>query len=97
MLFDVYNEAFKVGSLPQLMHSGLITFIPKTVKDPLDPSGYRPIPLHTKIHAAQSGFVLNWYGSDNIRRLVNLPNYVALSLDASKAFDCVEWEDLFKT
>lgn len=46
MLFDVYNEPFKVGSLPQLMHSGLITFIPKTVKDPLDPSGYRPISLH---------------------------------------------------
>lgn len=79
MLFDVYNEPFKVGSLPQLMHSGLITFIPKTVKDPLDPSGYRPISLHTKIHAEQSGFVLNRYGSDNIRRLVNLQNYVSYS------------------
>lgn len=79
MLFDVYNEPFKVGSLPQLMYSGLITFIPKTVKDPLDPSGYRPISLHTKIHAEQSGFVLNRYGSDNIRRLVNLQNYVSYS------------------
>lgn len=53
----------------------------------------------------QTGFIPNHYSSDNIRRLVNLQYLVydsihptiALSLDAAKAFDCVEWTYLFKT
>lgn len=61
--------------------------------------------IGTIIHRDQSGFIPNRYGSDNIRRLVNLQHYVydstdpsiALSLDAAKAFDCVEWDYLFRT
>lgn len=60
--------------------------------------------IGTIIHQDQSGFIPNRYGSDNIRRLVNLQHCVydstnptiALSLDAAKAFDCVEWDYLYK-
>ena len=46
-----------------------------------------------------SGFIANCYSSDNIRTLFNLQYIthdsthptIALSLDAVKAFDCVQW------
>lgn len=52
-----------------------------------------------------SGFIANCYSSDNIRTLFNLQYIthdsthptIALSLDAVKAFDCVQWSYLFKT
>ncbi len=55
------------------------------------------------IHMDQSGFIPNRYSSDNIRRLINVQCLVydhptiTLSLDAAKAFDCVEWSYLFET
>ena len=125
LLLEVYNEAFKMGSLPQSMHSAVISFIHIKGKDTLDPSGYRPISLlncdqkilskiladclskviGSVIHMDQTGFISNRYSSDNIRRLVDLQYNVydsahpmiALSLDAAKAFDCVEWSYLFET
>uniref|UniRef100_A0A3Q2PA65 Reverse transcriptase domain-containing protein n=1 Tax=Fundulus heteroclitus TaxID=8078 RepID=A0A3Q2PA65_FUNHE len=45
LLLDIYNEAFQNGSLPQSMHSALITLTHKKGKDALDPNGYRPISL----------------------------------------------------
>lgn len=53
----------------------------------------------------QTGFVKLRYGTDNIRRLLNVINSVqnegrpalVLSLDAEKAFDRVEWDFLFTT
>lgn len=125
ILLEVYSDAFTAGTLPQSMHTAVISFIHKKGKDDLDPSGYRPISLLNCdqkilakilanrlskviggiIHMDQSGFIPNRYSSDNIRRLVNLQCSVydstdptiALSLDAAKAFDCVEWAYLFET
>uniref|UniRef100_A0A3Q2EIC0 Reverse transcriptase domain-containing protein n=1 Tax=Cyprinodon variegatus TaxID=28743 RepID=A0A3Q2EIC0_CYPVA len=85
LLLDIYNEAFQNGSLPQS-----ITLY--------------SIKKGRIIQIDQSGFIPNRYGSDNTMRLVNLQYHVynstqptiALSLDAAKAFDCVEWEFLFK-
>lgn len=45
MLLEVYSDAFKTGTLPQSMHTAVISFIHKQGKDDLDPSGYRPISL----------------------------------------------------
>lgn len=53
----------------------------------------------------QTGFIKSRYGTDNIRRLLNVINFVqgeghpalVLSLDADKAFDRVEWDFLFAT
>ncbi len=53
----------------------------------------------------QTGFIPHCHSSENLRKLVNIqhPVYdsgsptIAPSLDAAKAFDCVEWEYLFET
>lgn len=55
------------------------------------------------IHKDQTGFIQNRFSSDNIRRLLNIiccadninTPTVALSLDAEKAFDRLEWPYLF--
>lgn len=57
------------------------------------------------IHMDQLGFIPNCYSSNNISRLVNLQYLVydsihptiALSLDTTKAFDCIKWTYLFET
>lgn len=59
--------------------------------------------IATLVHPDQVGFIQNRFSSDNIRRLVNVMWAVrndsepaaAISLDAEKAFDCVEWRYLF--
>ena len=56
------------------------------------------------IHTDQVGFICSRSSSDNIRRLINIMWSVAevqspvaaISLDAKKAFDVVEWGYLFK-
>ncbi len=45
LLLKVYSDAFKAGTLPQSMHTAVISVIHKKGKDALDPSGYRPISL----------------------------------------------------
>lgn len=47
LLLDVYMETFELGSLPQSMHSTLITLIQIKIKgkDALDPRGYHPVSL----------------------------------------------------
>lgn len=55
-------------------------------------------------HMDQSGFIPNRNSFDNIKRLVNLQCLVygsihptiTLSLDTTKAFDCIEWTYLFE-
>ena len=60
--------------------------------------------ISTLINPDQVGFIGKRYASDNIRRLINVMWSVrnnntpiaAVSLDAEKAFDCVEWRYLFQ-
>lgn len=60
--------------------------------------------ISTLIHPDQVGFICNRFASDNIRRLINVMWTVrnnnspiaAVSLDAEKAFACVEWCYLFQ-
>lgn len=60
--------------------------------------------ISTLIHPDQVGFLCNRFASDNIRRLINVMWTVrnnnspiaAVSLDAEKAFACVEWRYLFQ-
>lgn len=60
--------------------------------------------LLLNIYADQSGFIINRLSSNNIRHLLNIIHFaqkkntpsIALSLDAEKAFDRLEWPYLFK-
>lgn len=61
-------------------------------------------PLMSKlIHPDQTGFIPNRYSSHNFRRLFNImysprhlkEDLLILSLDAEKAFDCLEWYYLY--
>lgn len=55
------------------------------------------------IHEDQTGFIKNRVASDNVRRLLHIIEFsnntdsstAVLSLDAEKAFDCLEWHFLW--
>nr|XP_014348735.1 PREDICTED: uncharacterized protein LOC102351696 [Latimeria chalumnae] len=57
------------------------------------------------IHPDQTGFILHRHSVDNLRRLFNIIHStgsmgdpgLAVSLNAEKTFDCVEWDFLFET
>lgn len=59
--------------------------------------------LPVLIRPDQTGFVKNRYSVSNVRRLLNIIQFshstkkrvLAVSLDAEKAFERVEWEYLF--
>lgn len=45
LLQEVYNEAFKLGSLPSTFNEALISVIPKKDRDTTNPANYRPLSL----------------------------------------------------
>lgn len=61
--------------------------------------------ISSSVHWDQVGFIHSRNGADNIRRIISIMRSMAdtdgpgaaISPDAEKAFDCVEWEYLFET